>query len=101
MNREKLCPNSNFTAENNMGDLHKASHISTNFAHTTGFLIFGKALLILLPLSLQTLIMQISTQTDNHKYRKSVATKKVLIKKMGLKFQNSKLNTLCKIALIL
>ena len=27
-------------------------------------------------LYLQILIMQISTQTDNHKYRKSVATKK-------------------------
>ena len=47
-----------------------------NLGHITGFLIFGKALLILL-------IMQISTQTDNHKDIKSVATKKVLFKKNG------------------
>ena len=45
-----------------------------------------KALQILLPLYLQMLIMQISTQTDNHKYRSNVATKKVLFKIMGLKF---------------
>ena len=45
-----------------------------------------KALQILLPLYLQMLIMQISTQTDNHKYRRNVATKKVLFKIMGLKF---------------
>ena len=31
-----------------------------NFAHTTGFLSLGKALLILLPLYIQILIMQIS-----------------------------------------
>ena len=48
-----------------------------NCAHTTGFLVLGKALLILLPLYLPMLIIQISTQTDNHKHRKSVATKKV------------------------
>ena len=47
-----------------------------NFAHTTGFLTFGKALLIFLPLYIQMLIMQISTQANNQKYRKSVATKK-------------------------
>ena len=45
-----------------------------NCARTTGFLTLGKALVILLPLYLQMLPMQISTQTDNHKYR-SVATK--------------------------
>ena len=50
----------------------------------------GKALLILLPLYLQMLIMQISTQTGNHKYSFS---------KMGLKFRNSKFIILCKIAL--
>ena len=38
-------------------------------------LTLGKALLILLPLYLQMLIMKVSTQTNNHKYRKSVATK--------------------------
>ena len=53
-----------------------------NFAYNTGFLTLRKALLILLPLYLQMLIMQISTQTDNHKYRKNVATKKA-----GLKFK--------------
>ena len=65
-----------------------------NFAYTTGFLNFRKALLILLPLYLQMLIMQISTQTDNKKYRKSLVTKK-----MGLKFQNRKFKILWKIAL--
>ena len=29
MNWEKLCPNLNFTTENNMGNLHKAGQIST------------------------------------------------------------------------
>ena len=33
----------------------------------------------------QMLIMQILTQTDNHKYRKNVATKKVFFKKNGCK----------------
>ena len=35
--------------------------------------------------------MQISTQTDNHKYRKIVATTKgTIFRKMGLKFLNPK-----------
>ena len=38
-----------------------------------------------LTLYLQMLIMQISTQTDNHKYRKSVTAKEsTLFKKVGL-----------------
>ena len=45
-----------------------------NFAHTTGFPTLGKALL---PLYLQMLTIQISTQTDNHKYRKVLQLKKV------------------------
>ena len=45
------------------------------FAHVTEFLNLGKARIILLPLHLQMLIMQISTQTDSHKCRKSVTTK--------------------------
>ena len=45
------------------------------FAHITEFLNLGKARIILLPLHLQMLIMQISTQTDSHKCRKSVTTK--------------------------
>ena len=45
--------------------------------------------------------MQLSTQTDNHKYRKSIATKKsMLFKKMGLKSRNPKFNILYKIASI-
>ena len=41
--------------------------------------------------------MQISIQTDNHKYRKSVATKKsIIFKKMGLKFHNPKFNFFAK-----
>ena len=44
--------------------------------------------------------MQISTQTDNQKYRKSVATEKNALKKMGLNFQNPKFDVLCKIAFI-
>ena len=33
--------------------------------------------------------MQISTQTDNHKQRKNVATNEnYILRKMGLKFQN-------------
>ena len=112
MDWEKVWSNLSFTAENNMGNLQKAGHISAltwgmkysissnfknlimnwvkyvshrekwnfepigNFAHTTGFLTLGKALLILLHLYLQMLIMQISPQTDNNKYRKSVANKK-------------------------
>ena len=50
---------------------------------------------------IQMLIMQISTQKDNHKYRKSVATiKSTLFKKMGLKFRNPKFIVLYKIAFI-
>ena len=42
--------------------------------------------------------MQISAQTDIHKYRKSVATEKIIIfKKMSLKFRNPKFNIFCKI----
>ena len=71
-----------------------------NFAHTAGFLTLEKVLLILLPLYLQMLIVQISTQADNHKYRKSVVTKKVLFKKMSLKFRDPKFNILCKLVFI-
>ena len=72
-----------------------------NFAHAAGFLTLEKVLLlILLPLYLQMVIVQISTQTDNHKYRKSVVTKKVLFKKMSLKFRDPKFNILCKIVFI-
>ena len=47
-------------------------------------------------------MMQISTQTGNYMYRKSDAPKKIIIvKKMGLKFRNPKLNTLfCEITFI-
>ena len=44
--------------------------------------------------------MQIWTQIDNHKHRKSVATKKVRSLVMNMKFRNSKFNILCKIAFI-
>ena len=71
-----------------------------NFAHTIGFLTLRKVLLILLPLYLQMLIMQISTQTDNHKHRESVATKKVVFIKINVKFQNPKFNTLYKLTFI-
>ena len=49
-----------------------------NFAYITDFLTLGKELLIFLPFisKLIMLIMQISTQKDNHKNRKSAATKK-------------------------
>ena len=40
-------------------------------------LTLGKALLTLFTLYLLILIMQLSTQTDNHKYRKSDVTKKI------------------------
>ena len=51
--------------------------------------------------TLTPLIMQMSTQTDNHKYRRSVATKKCIIfKKMCLKFPNSKFNIISKITFI-
>ena len=46
-----------------------------NFLHTTEFLTLEETLQILLPLHFQMLIKQISTQTDNHKYRKSFSTK--------------------------
>ena len=42
------------------------------------------------------LIIQISTQIDNHKYRKSVETKEKYTIKVGLKFQNPKFNILSK-----
>ena len=43
--------------------------------------------------------MQVSTQTDNHKLRKNVATDKMhILRKMSLKFQNPKFNILCKMA---
>ena len=71
-----------------------------NFACNTGFLILWKALLIILSLYLQMLIMQISTQTDNHKYRQNVRTKNVHSKKMGLKFWKPNFNILCKIEFI-
>ena len=44
--------------------------------------------------------MQIWTQIDNHKYRKSVATKKVHSLIMNMKFRNSKFNIWCKKAFI-
>ena len=45
--------------------------------------------------------MKISTQVDNHKYKEKVLQlKKILFKKMGLKFWNPKLNILGKIAFI-
>ena len=71
-----------------------------NFAYTTEFLTLWKALLIILPLYLQMLIMQISTQTDNHKYRQNVRTKNVLFEKMGLKFWKPNFDILCKIEFI-
>ena len=71
-----------------------------NFAHTTEFLTLRKALLILLPLYFKMLIMQISTQADNHKYRRKCCNWKPLFKKMGLKFRNPNFNILCKIAFI-
>ena len=61
--------------------------LTGNFAHAKEFLTWRKALQIFLLLYLQMLIIQILNQTDNHKYRKSVATKKsTLFKKMCLKF---------------
>ena len=48
-----------------------------NFWNATEFLTLGKALPILLPIYFKMLIMQILTQTDNLKYNKSVAIKKV------------------------
>ena len=43
--------------------------------------------------------MQIPTQTDNQNKRKNVATNEnCILRKMGLKFQNSSFNILCKIA---
>ena len=47
-----------------------------NFVYNTGFLTLRKALLILLPLYLQILIMQISTQTDNLSTEKMLQLKK-------------------------
>ena len=38
------------------------------------------------------MLMQISTQTNNHKYRKSITTKKVYSLKNGILFQNPKFN---------
>ena len=45
----------------------------------TEYLTLGKALLIHLHLYLQVLIKQISTQTENHMYRGSVAAKKYIL----------------------
>ena len=53
------------------------------FVHTAEFLTLGKDLLILLPLYLQMLIMQISTQTDSHKCKKIFSGKKVYSLKNG------------------
>ena len=58
-----------------------------NFAPTKEFLTLGKALLTLLPFYLQTLAMQISTQIDNHKYRKSVAISIYSLKKWVWSFK--------------
>ena len=50
----------------------------------------GKALLVLLPLYFQMVMRQMSTQTDNHKCRKNVATKVQFFKKwvLGLETLN-------------
>ena len=49
--------------------------------------------------SFKCLIMKISTQVDNHKYKEKVLQlKKIPFKKMSLKFWNPKLNILGKIA---
>ena len=56
-------------------------------AHTTKFLTLGNALLILLSLYLQMLIMQISAQKNNHKYKKGVATKVHSLKKWVWSFE--------------
>ena len=38
-------------------------------------------------------------QADNHNYRENIATdQKYVLRKMGLKFENSKFNNSCKIA---
>ena len=45
--------------------------------------------------------MQISSQTDNYIYRKSVATKKsIILKKISLKFPNPNSTYFCKITFI-
>ena len=80
MNWENLCPNLNFTAENKMGTLHKAGNISTltwwmRYSISSNF----KNLLKNWVKYLQMLIMQISAQTDNDKYRRSVASKKMAL----------------------
>ena len=55
-----------------------------NFPLTAGFLTLGKALV---PLSLQVLIIQISTQRDKHKYRKVLQLKKELLKNESRGFE--------------
>ena len=53
-----------------------------------------------LPQNFQILKKQISTQTDNIMYKKSIATEKsTFFTTMSLKFGNPKFNILCKIAL--
>ena len=60
------------------------------------------ALLMLLLFYIQISIMQISTETDNQKHRKSIATEKsAIFKKIVLKFQNPKCNISCKVVFIL
>ena len=44
-----------------------------NFPHNTDVFTLENALVILFPIYLQMLIMQTSTQTANHKYRKSLS----------------------------
>ena len=71
-----------------------------NFTHTTEYLTLGNLFLILILSLYLQMLMQISTQTNNHKYRKSITTKKVYSLKNGILFQNPKFNILCKIAFI-
>ena len=62
------------------------------------FMTSRNTLLIFLPFYLWMLIMQILTETDNHKCRNSVTTKKSKIfKKMSLKFRNSKFKIFCEV----
>ena len=79
----------------------KFEHIG-QCALTEECLTLGKALLIFLSFYILTLEMQISTQTDNQKYRESVATEKsALFEKMSLKIRNAKFNILRKVAFVL
>ena len=57
---------------------------------------------MLWPIYIQVSIMQISTETDNHKYRKSIATEKsAFFKNIVLEFQNPKFDISCQTVFIL